>query len=173
MGIFDRIKKIVNAEKKQEFKPKTDLFSLKQGDMVNIEGEDYEVQGAMYIDCDGWKWTEYKLKEGRATYWLSVEKDDDLELILCKKVIRDSDDIPKKLIHDGIKYYLDENGAAIVEGVAGDMSVPRGKRVEYWDYYDEKEEKAFFIEKWDGEIEASMGRYIEEYNVEIFPVSEE
>lgn len=172
MGFFDRIKNILSSEKSDEFKPKTDLFSLRPGDIVNIEGDDYEVQGAMYMNDEGWKWVEYKLKEGLSTYWLSVEKDDDIEIILCKKVITDFESAPKKLVYEDVEYFLDESSDAVVERVVGDISVPQGKWVDYWDYYDEEEEKAFFIEKWDGEIETSVGRYIEEYNVEIFPISD-
>lgn len=173
MGMFNRIKNIIraNTSDNSEYK-KPDLFSLKPGDILNIEGDDYEVEGAMYMDDEGWKWIEYKLKEGHSTYWLSIEQDDELEIVLCKKVVHDISGTPKKLEYDGKRYYLDEASDAKVENTIGNISVPVGKWVNYWDYYDEEEEHAFFIEKWDGEIETSAGRYIEEYNVEIFPISE-
>ncbi len=172
MGIFKRIKDVIRSNGENGGSGnKVDLFSLKQGDIVNIEGDDYEVAGAMFMNDEGWKWVEYKLKEGRSTYWMSVEKDDELEIVLCKEVVTDIKEAPGELEHEGIKYLLDEGSDAVVEKVRGSISVPAGKWVEYWDYYDEDEEKAFFIEKWDGEIETSTGRYIEDYNIEIFPIS--
>lgn len=173
MGMFNRIKNMMSSNSsKKNIDKKVDIFSLKQGDIVNVEGDDYEIEGAMHMDDEGWKWIEYKLKAGHKTYWLSVEQDDELEIILCQKIVVDIDGAPKKIEHDGVKYYLDESSDAVVKKSEGRMSVPEGKWVEYWDYYDKDEEQAFFIEKWDGEIETSIGRYIEEYNVEIFPISE-
>lgn len=173
MGIFKRIKNVIKANTSDNSRgKKIDLFSLKPSDIVNIEGDDYEVEGAMFMNDEGWKWVEYKLKEGRSTYWMSVEQDDELEIVLCKKAVVDIPSPPKKLEYGGITYYLDEASNAQVEKTIGNMSVPVGKWVDYWDYYDKEEENAFFIEKWDGDIETSVGRYIEEYNVEIFPISE-
>lgn len=171
MGIFKRIKDVLRSNSNNKPKDQVDLFSLQPGDIINIEGDDYEVEGAMFMNDEGWKWIEYKLKEGRSTYWLSVERDDELEIILCREVVTDIKEAPGELEYEGIRYLLDEGSDAVVERVVGNISVPVGKWVEYWDYYDEEEEKAFFIEKWDGEIETSTGRYIEDYNIEIFPIS--
>ncbi|WP_425447196.1 DUF4178 domain-containing protein [Dethiothermospora halolimnae] len=173
MGIFDRLKKVVKANKNANVKPQDErnIFNLKVGDIVSIEDVDYEVKGVMKLNDSGWKWTEYKIKDARQTYWLSVEEDDEIEISLSHKVTAITTEPPKKYEYEGVTYYMQEGSEAVVEDVSGKINVSKGDRVDYYEYSDSDDEKLLSIEIWDGQVEMSKGRWIETFEIEIFPGS--
>ncbi|SHK40690.1 DUF4178 domain-containing protein [Paramaledivibacter caminithermalis] len=171
MGIFDRIKKIITANQNADIHPheEKNLLNLNVGDIVSIEDVDYEVQAVLKLNDHGWRWTEYKLKDSRKTYWLSVEQDDDIEISLYQEVVAITTEPTKVFEYKGIKYYMQEGSDAIVEGLDGNINVVKGEKVDYYEYCDEDDENLLSIEIWDGEVEMSIGRWIEDYNIEIYP----
>ncbi len=174
MGIFKRIKNIVkskDAEDSKLDKKSRSLFDLGIGDIVSIFDVDYEVEASMTLNDNGWEWIEYKLKDGRKTYWLSVEQDDDLEISFYETIVAEITEPPKTYDHDGVTYLLDESGSAIVKNVKGKIGVKNGKQVKYYDYCDREEEHLLSIEFWDNDMEVSIGTPIEDFNIEIYPRS--
>ncbi|MTI68544.1 MAG: DUF4178 domain-containing protein [Firmicutes bacterium] len=172
MGIFNRLKNVIKANKNGNYNPKErNLFNMQVGDIVSIEEVDYEVEALIKYNDHGWKWTEYKLKDSRKTYWLSVEQDDDLEISLFEKIVSTISTPPKTYEYKGIKYYMQEGSEAIIEDIQGNLNLVKGEQVDYFEYSDEDGENLLSIEIWNGDIEMSIGRWVENYNVEIFPGS--
>ncbi|WP_432403215.1 DUF4178 domain-containing protein [Wukongibacter sp. M2B1] len=171
MGIFSRIKNLIRANQNAdtELKEEKNLLNMGVGDIVSIEGVDYEIQAVIRFNDHGWKWTEYKLKDSRKTYWLSVEQDDDIEISLYQEVVAITTEPTKVYEYKDIKYYMQEGSDAIVEDFSGNVSIVKGEQVDYYEYTDEDDEHLLSIEIWDGEVEMSVGRWIEDYNIEIFP----
>lgn len=173
MGIFTKIKNVMKANKNATSKPqeKRTLLTMQVGDIVSVEDVDYEIQAVIKFNDHGWKWVEYKLKDARTTYWLSVEQDDDIEISLFEEVVAVTKEIPDKIDYKGTMYYMQEGSDAKVEDFTGKINIVRGEEVDYYEYCDEDDEKLLSIEIWNGEIEMSVGRWIEDFNVEIFPGS--
>ncbi|GKX29894.1 hypothetical protein SH1V18_23740 [Vallitalea longa] len=172
MGFIDRIKNISRANKTAKMESENDkltVLNMRVGDIVSIEEVDYEVKGILKFNDHGWRWTEYKLKDSRKTYWLSVEKDDDIEICLYQEVVAITTEAPKVYEYKGVTYYMQEGSDAIVEDVQGDISSVKGEEVDYYEYCDEDGEKLLSLEIWNGEVEMGVGRKIEDYNVEIYP----
>ncbi|MCG8501216.1 MAG: DUF4178 domain-containing protein [Firmicutes bacterium] len=173
MGIFDRLKNLMKANKNADAQPQEarTLFNMRPGDIVSIEETDYEVQAVLKFNDHGWKWTEYKVKDSRKTYWLSVEQDDDIEISLYNEVVAITTETPKVYEYKGITYYMQEGSDAVIEEVAGNINVVKGEQVDYYQYSDEDGDNLLSIEIWNGEVEMSVGRWIEDYNIEIYPGS--
>lgn len=173
MGIFNRIKNIIRANQndKDPQEHSRNIFTIQVGDILNIGLTDYEVEGIIRLNDHGWKWVEYKLKDANRTVWLSVEEDDEVEVSLCEEVVATIQDPPKTLEYKGIKYYMQEGSDAIVEDYQGKINLTKGEPVDYFEYSDEDEEHILSIEIWNGEIEMSVGTWIEEYEIEIYPGS--
>lgn len=172
MGFIDRIKNISRANKTAKMESKSNeitVFNMRIGDIVSIEETDYEVNGILKFNDHGWKWTEYKLKDAQKTYWLSVEKDDEIEISLYKEVVAIISEAPKVYEYDGVTYYMQEGSDAKVEYVQGDISTVKGEEVDYYEYCDKTGEKYLSLEIWNGEVEMGIGRKIEGYNIEIYP----
>ena len=172
MGIFDRLKNIARANRtaKQTSKDNSiNIFTMRIGDIISIEETDYEVKGIIKFNDHGWRWTEYKLKDSRKTYWLSVEQDDDIEICLFEEVVAITTEAPKVYEYKGITYYMQEGSDAVVEDVQGNMNIVKGEEVDYYEYSDEDGDNLLSIEIWNGEVEMGIGREIQDYNVEIYP----
>ncbi|GMQ58098.1 hypothetical protein AN1V17_24930 [Vallitalea sediminicola] len=172
MGFIDRIKNISRANKTAKMESESSeltVFNMRVGDIVSIEEVDYEVKGILKFNDHGWRWTEYKLKDSRKTYWLSVEKDDEVEICLYKEVVAIITEAPKVYEYKGITYYMQEGSDAKVEYVQGEVSTVKGEEVDYYEYSDEDGENLLSLEIWNGEVEMGIGRKIEDYNVEIYP----
>lgn len=171
MSIWNRLKNVIKANKNSNIslKQESDLLNLQVGDIISIEDVDYEIQAVVKFNDHGWRWTEYKLKDGRKTYWLSVEQDDDIEISLYEEVVAITTEAPRVYEYKGITYYMQEGSDAVVEEVSGNINVVKGEQVDYYEYCDEDDENLLSIEIWNGEVEMSVGRWIEDYNVEVFP----
>ncbi len=175
MGFFDRIKKISRANKTAKtghIDNTITVLTMRVGDIVSIEDVDYEVQGILKFNDHGWKWTEYKIKDALKTYWLSVEEDDDIEICLFEEVVAITTEAPRVYEYKGITYYMQEGSDAIVEQVIGQINAVKGEEVDYYEYSDEDGNHLLSIEIWNGEVEMSIGRKIQNYNVEIYPRNE-
>lgn len=146
-----------------------DLLHLQPGDILSIDNIDHKVDGVLRFNDHGWHWVEYKLKEGLNTLWLSVEQDDELEISLYQEVVALTVDPPKVYEYKGITYYLQEGSDAIIAEVMGNINVVKGEEIDYYEYCDETGKKLLSIEIWDGECEMSTGKWLQDYNIEIYP----
>lgn len=102
---------------------------------------------------------------------MSIEQDDDIEISLYEEVVAITSTAPKVYTYKNIKYYMQEGSDAIVEDLQGNINAIKGEQVDYYEYSDEDDENLLCIEIWNGEIEMSIGRWIEDYNIEIYPRS--
>lgn len=156
-----------NKEKKTPAVEERTVMNLRTGDIVTYDLEDYEVVGKLSYNDHGYKWYAYQLQGASRVIWLSVEMDDTLELgIYEKSKLKLSEPIPKTLEADGVTYYLDESGTAVVRGEGRSQNVD-GVQCRYFDFYDDEEEKYLSVEIWGSEIEVSTGYGIEEYEIKI------
>jgi hypothetical protein len=143
------------------------VFNLQMNDFVTYDLEDYEVVGKLTYSDHGFTWHAYQLKSTDRTLWLSVEMDDELLLgIYEKNKVKISEPIPKEITHEGVTYYLDEQGVASVTGIGRGQNV-NGATCKYYDFCDEEEENYLSIEVWGSEVEVSKGYDIEEYELKI------
>ncbi|KIL50726.1 hypothetical protein KP77_13460 [Jeotgalibacillus alimentarius] len=149
-----------------EVKDRT-VHNLKIGDIVTYDLQDYEVVGKLSYNDHGFKWSAYQLQGVQEVIWLGVEMDDELELGIYKKsTLKLQEPLPKEIEYEGTTYYLDETGSAIVKGEGRSQNVD-GVKCKYAEYYDEDDEKALSVEIWGGDVEASTGYSIEEYELKI------
>ncbi|WP_066172903.1 DUF4178 domain-containing protein [Bacillus marinisedimentorum] len=168
MGFFQRL--FGKKEEREEIKQR-DVFSIKIDDIVSYELEDYQAVGKLVYKDGNFTWTAYQLKGDGRTLWLSAEMDDELELGMYEKIpLKLSGEIPNKLYYDGTEYYLEESGSARVKGEGRGANVD-GLIVKYYDFSDKAEESFLSVEDWGGEIEASIGWEIEEYEIKILAAS--
>lgn len=154
----------------KEDKPKVEkrnLFNLKVGDIVTYNLQDYSVISILEYDDEGWTWLCYFLESDTGKIWLSVEQDDEVEVGVFKKIRLPLDGKPgKELVYEGTKFYLEEKSKARIIRAEGQVGVKAGHWLNYWEYCDDEEEKYLSFEEWDGDLEASLGEYIEPYELE-------
>ncbi|MBD8067370.1 DUF4178 domain-containing protein [Bacillus sp. PS06] len=143
------------------------VLTLEVGDIVTYDLEDYQVVGKLIYHSHGFEWIAYQLQGSNKSIWLSAEMDDELNVAIYEKAtLKLTEPIPKELLYEGVKYYLDESGIARVKGEG------RGKNVnnlecQYFDFCDDNEEQFLSVEIWGSEIEVSYGYEIEEYEIKI------
>ncbi|AUJ25047.1 DUF4178 domain-containing protein [Virgibacillus dokdonensis] len=169
MSIFGRL----FGNKKETDKPveQRNMFNLQINDIVTFDLEDYTVVGKISYDDHGFKWFAYQLQGTDKTLWLSVEMDDELNLGIYEKIkLPVQEPIPKEIPYEGTTFYLDESGKARVVGTGRSENLT-GLTCEYYDFYDDSDEKSLSLEKWGNEIEASIGYEIEEYELKIIASS--
>lgn len=177
MGLFDRFKK----EKEPDYDPgNITVKDLDVGFIFEYDLKTWEVKEAYDYDWGNNFFTkEYKISDGNETLYLEVEEDDELELSVSKKVkvllidedlpetIEKEKRPPKKLIYEGVTYYRDEESPGYFRNTRDDENDDRSwSELIAWSYYDEEDEKVLTIEQWgEHEFQASVGRYIELYEI--------
>ncbi len=164
MGFFSRL--FQKKETKPQIKDRT-LMSIKVGDMVSYNLADYEVVGKLIYNDHGYQWFEYQLESMEKTIWLNVEMDDDLECSVYEKTKEKvAEPVPESIDLDGVRYTLDEHGAANVRG-EGRSSNVNGMQVQYYDYSDNTEEKYLSVEYWGTDVEVSKGQAADAFDFNI------
>lgn len=149
---------------------------LKKGFIFEHDLRQWEVVEEYTYDWgDNYFSKEYKITDGKNTFFLSVEEDDELEIVLYEKmkVGQLEGDISGEIIKNQVppseisfkgKIFRRENespGYFKEEGGSKDW-------VEFinWQYYDEEEKHVLSIEQWEErEFEASFGTIINEYEI--------
>ena len=108
---------------------------LATGDIVSFAGRDLVVRGTMHLEEDGFRWKEHLLDDAAGgRVWLSVEDDEDLELVFWEGV-----DAPElepgapRLQHGGATYVRRESGRASYRA-DGSTGTPETGQIEYHDY---------------------------------------
>ncbi|ENH96940.1 hypothetical protein J416_08142 [Gracilibacillus halophilus YIM-C55.5] len=165
MGFFSKL--FSKKEEKPEVQ-KRDILSIQVGDIIEYDLEDYEVVGKITYRQSSYEWISYQLLSAEQNIlWLAAEMDDELELGIYKKIqLPDATKFPQELTYDGITYYQEESGIANVTG-EGRSKRLNGEEVQYADYNDETSEHMISLEDWGGDVEASYGYPIEEYEIKI------
>jgi len=173
MGLFDFFKK----KDKTTYDPTNiTLMDLQKGFVLEYDLKTWVVKEVYEYDWgDNYFSREYKIDSGDDILFLHVEKDDELDLTVTKKIkvtmidedlpeyLEEHEKAPKKIHYKGKKFYLDGNENP---GYFKDLSDSQKDWVEFisWDYYDENDEEYINIEQWDErEFEASIGRVVKEF----------
>ncbi len=101
--------------------------------------------------------------------WLCVEKDenDRTKYSLYTKYKRRINEKEKFLNIDGIKYEVYEKGIATVKNYFGNADVDIYENCVYIDYISSDKKNIVSIEKWEDEIEKSIGEYLDDSRVVI------
>ncbi|MBN6038755.1 DUF4178 domain-containing protein [Amycolatopsis sp. 195334CR] len=147
-----------------------DPRELAPGALVEIRGESYGVRGTLRLTEDGWSWTEHLLENAAGRrFWLSVEEDPELELVLFT-ALSDVTVTPGKTIElDGRSYRHQESGTATftAEGTTG---LDSGGTVHYQDYA-AGDDARLSLESYgeSGKWEVSRGEVLSRYEVRTYP----
>ncbi len=164
MGFFS---KLFNKKEEKASVNKRDLLSIEVGDIIEYDLADYEVVGKITYRDGNYKWYSYQLLGEGKNIWLAAEMDDELELGIYEKVqLPAANDFPEEIVFNSKTYSLDERGQAQVTG-EGRSSSLTGQRIHYAEYCDKEEVSFLSVEKWDSDVEASIGYSIERYEIKI------
>lgn len=167
MGLFDKIFK-------KEKKPvkERNLMTIQVKDIVLYFGDDYEVTAVIDWVEEGYSWKEYKLSNKGKAFWMSVELDDGDIIAYFYEVKKNHDislPLSKKLNFLGQDFFLEEKGHA-----SGRISSELGTQnyqCDYWDFLSKDEKSSLSVEDFNGELEVSLGEYLNNSQIEIYPGS--
>jgi hypothetical protein len=150
---------------------RSDVRSLRVGDVVNHEGGDFIVEGTLRLEQGGFRWAEHRLVDGPRSLWLSVEDDEGLECVIWDRGRGiELEPGPRSLTHDGVAYELEERGKAnyTAEGSTG---TAQSGRLEFADYAAGEKRLSFerFGDDADSGWEVGVGQVISEHMLDIYP----
>lgn len=181
MGLFDFFKK---KEEERHFDPTNiTIRDLGKGYIFEYATETWTVTALFEYDWgDNFFTREFVIKNGATEKFLHIEDDGGLIVTLSEKVklrklgeevcdhIDNKGKPPKKIIFEGVKYFLDEKSP----GYCKEIDAENWEELISYDYLDEEEEKTLCIEQYgDQEFEVSKGIIINERAVSnILPVND-
>lgn len=144
-------------------------MNLKKGQILYIDNQKYVVINMIEYKEDTWIWQEYEIENDLNEHkWLSVEKDEKNEIVYYLyepfRGVVDTNEI--EIFYNAENYELYEKGKAIVQNYFGNADVDKYEACEYFDYISNS--KAIIsVEKWEDEIEKSIGEFIENSRIKI------
>lgn len=148
-----------------------DPRKIKVGDVVAHDGRDFLVRGTLALDEDGYAWQEHHLDDSDTRRWLSVEDDEELEIVLWERV--DAPDLqpgPTDLTYEGTAFRRKEQGSARFTASGATGTAPSGT-VEYADYSAGDRHLSFERFGSEGDWEIGIGRTVNERELDIYPTS--
>ena len=148
-----------------------DPRKIKVGDVVAHEGRDFLVRGTLAFDQDGFVWHEHHLDDTTTRRWLSVEDDEELELVLWESL-----SAPElapgaaEVEHDGVTYRREEQGRATFTATGSTGTAPSGT-AEFVDY--EAGDRRLSFERFGtgGDWEVGIGTVVNERTLDIYPTT--
>ncbi len=171
-----------------------DLFNKKKEpeyDATDIRVTDIKIGFIFEYDLSTWEVTEeyeydwgnnyfsreFKLFNGSETKFMSIDEDDELYICISDKIkIRSVDEDlpehileheapPKKITFNGKKFFLEEESPGYFRDIADGDGDEAWSEVVSWEYEDD-DNNVLTIEQWgEKEFEASIGKYIKEYEI--------
>ncbi|OYT10872.1 MAG: hypothetical protein B6I18_06835 [Bacteroidetes bacterium 4572_112] len=174
MGLFSMFKK----KDEPSYDPSNITVSdLAQGFVFEYNMTTWEVKEEYEYDWgENFFSKEYKISNGEETLFLSVEEDDELNLMMTKKIklrkidtdVADSimkfNEAPREIMYEGKKYFLEKESPGYFRDISNDAS--DWDEFISWDYYDDSEELYICVEQWDEkEFEAAAGFTIKEFEI--------
>ncbi len=169
--------------KKEEPKPfSRTVLDLDQGFIFEYDLSTWEVQAVYEYDWGDEEFSkEFKVSDGKDTYYLAVEEDDTIEMLWSQKIplraiegniakeIEENERPPEQIVYDAKTYYLDEESAGYFHEQGSDED--NWAEFMVWDYYDKKEAFNISIEQWGPRsFEASHGKVLQQHEIsEILP----
>jgi hypothetical protein len=139
------------------------------GDVIAYGGRDYVVRGTLALEEGGFVWQEHLLDDVEVRRWLSVEDDEELELVLYESLSGlDLVPGPSRIEHGGVTWTRQEHGTATFRGTGTTGTGPSG-RVEYYDYHAGAKRLSF--ERWSetSDWEISEGETVPPYALDVYP----
>lgn len=150
------------------------VLDLRLGGVVTYNTTDFIVRSRYVYEDHGFSWFSFHLVDtiSGEKLWIDAQDDDELEVAVVKPVrLSVSAPVASRLVHEGITYHQDEHGYAKVL-IESEDSDPKYSEVEYWDFYDDEDEKVLGVERWGNDFEVSAGYYIEPYELTILSAGE-
>ncbi len=170
MGLFDFFKrKKENQKYAEEPLVGVSLDNLKKGDIIEIDGESWEVIGVGYYDYGGEIEKDWELLSSKGKAFLN--KEDDSIYFFVKdnpnkvsppliSYLKEHEDFPPEISFDGEKFSISFSGSAYY--VKDNTKAP----VIIWDF-ENKEGKIVEILQWGEEdFEVYVGRKLKEWEIE-------
>jgi len=159
------------------------VTDLRKGFVFEYDMEEWLVEAEYHYDWGNEHISqEFKVTNGTETYFMSVDKEDEVEIGLFEKIklsafdtdisgeIIKNDQPPFKLVYENMTFTREaETPGYFNDGeTEGDW-----EEMIAWNYYDESEEYALTIEQWgERKFEASFGKIIKEHEISnILPVN--
>lgn len=144
-------------------------MKLKKGQVVYIQTEKYTVINMIEYKEDTWIWQEYEIKGTNSYKWLSIEKDENnkIQYYLYDRYLGNIDINEIEFQNGNKTYELYEKGIQTVNNFFGNVDVDKYEQCEYFDYQTKDEKSIISVEKWEDEIEKSIGIPIDETNIQI------
>ncbi|MEM9092127.1 MAG: DUF4178 domain-containing protein [Cyanobacteria bacterium P01_F01_bin.53] len=143
------------------------IFTLKLGDIVQYDDNDWVIEDKLTYNEDGWEWVEYLLQDGDRIGFLSVDDDDTLEVSFTETVKDCPVENPPgaEIIYRQKIYNRDESGTATLTR----QRKPGVK--ETCKYYDYKGpgDAVLSVEQWSGQTEVSVGVTVRPYQLTFLP----
>ena len=174
MGLFSMFKK----KDKPSYDPSNiTVADLAQSFVFEYNMTNWEVKEEYEYDWgENFFTKEYKISNGEETLFLSVEDDDELVLLMTKKIklrkidsdVADSimkfNEAPREIMYEGKKYFLEKESPGYFRDISNDAD--DWDEFVSWDYYDDSEDLYICIEQWDEkEFEAAAGFAIKEFEI--------
>lgn len=140
-------------------------MKLRKGQILYINNQKYTVVNMIAFTQDAWNWQEYGIRnEAKVTKWLSIEEN---EYWLYETYGGEVNTNEQHCYRNSQIYELYEHGRAVVNDYFGNADVEKYESCEYFDYISPDKKTIISVEKWDGEIEHTIGTYIESSQVQI------
>ncbi|MGD9751811.1 MAG: DUF4178 domain-containing protein [Acidimicrobiia bacterium] len=148
--------------------PAGDPHHIGVGDVIAYDGHDWVVRGSVSYDQRGYRWAEHLLDRVGEQFWLSVEEDEQLQLVRWQAVRAATLEPTATVQWEGATFELEERGRARfrAEGTTG--MAPEGE-VEYHDYEAPDGRLLSFERTGDTTFEVSVGEPIAPGAMTIFP----
>ncbi len=148
---------------------------LRRGQIIVINNEKYVVDNMIEFKEDTWVWQEYEIRKkignGADTlkYWLTVEPDENnkTEYYLYSVSANNVDVNKVEYEYYGKKYTLYESGVATVKSFFGPTDVDMYETCKYYDYISDDKEEIISVEKWSDGKECTIGKKIQDYQIQI------
>lgn len=173
-------------KKKKKEEPSYDptniqVTDIRKGYIFDYNGKSWEAVEEYEYDWGDNDFTyEFKIVASDENAYLYIEKDDDIECIVSKKIVfgRLDDKVeskikkkgkpPKEIEYENTIFYRDEESIGNYRNLANTEWSP----LISWTYYDDTERLVLTIEQWgDTKFEASVGIVVDEHEfVNILPV---
>ena len=148
---------------------KENVLDLRLGGGVTYNATDFIVRSRYVYEDHGFSWFSYHFVDSISgeKFWIDAQDDDELEVAVVKPIrLQVSAPVASRLVHEGVTYTQDEHGYAKVL-IESEDSDPKYSEVEYWDFYDDDDEKVLGVERWGNDFEVTAGYYIEPYELTI------
>lgn len=190
--IWQMYRKRKKIDQPTQHNPLSDQLSLEHvgpGGMIRLmhvgkNMDEYDVNilsKSIYREGENDEWYELEGDNGRSKVWISLERDDELEVTIATRKLKlrdlpinrhDLDDMDEKkegqFVFEGkIYYYENSNEASYFRN--GDVSQENEEFFYYWEFETADEDEFITIEEWEnGKFEVTVSYPIKESQIKVY-----